>query len=107
MTFRTAADSDRVHARKGERGEKTLRAIGTKVPSSRVAANPLHAPVHRRVREYYVLSPSAMDRPSNASNLRLLLLFNGNTLRRAMPGIEAGNGAERRIGIDDSAMEYK
>lgn len=105
MTFRTAADSDRVHARKGERGEKTLRAIGTKVPSSR-CCNPLHAPVHRRVREYYALSLSAMDRPSNASNLRLLLLFNGNTLRRAMPGIEAGNGAERRTGLDGySAME--
>lgn len=116
-TFRTAADSDRVHARKKKKSEREERKrrerSEQKCPAAAaaavaaVAATHCNAPVHRRVRKYYALSPRAMDRPSNASNLRLLLLFNGNTLRRAMPGIEAGNGAERRTGIEGSAMRYK
>jgi len=75
--------------------EQKCPAAAAATAAAAAAATHCNVPVHRRVREYYALSPSAMDRPSNASNLRLLLLFNGNTLRCAMPGIEALNGAGR------------
>lgn len=107
MTFRTAADSDRVHARKGERerGERKRRERSEQkclAAAAAAAATHCKAPVHRRVREYYALFPSAMDRPSNASNLRGYCCYLTVTLCAAQCQELRHGAATRRTRIDGS-----